>query len=233
MIYLLEKRHEFGFGTMTPYYYQDPNYGQLQIIMRGKCKCSALSSNVNKDLIQEIITANANNFMSEAISQNQNVGYEKLSDIVKNHIIQKMGTVLPSDVQFVGMDMFELGLTKESMALVNSKKVTIVDTSAGSKNGQTKCPKCGATEITPIGEGGHGVEKIVVKDHNDKEKLYNELINKGEILVEEAINQSKEASMLNPNVVNSLRVITLYNKGEVYVLSTHIYDQVKTNSKTN
>lgn len=73
---------------------------------------------------------------------------------------------------------------------------------------------------TPIGEGGHGVEKIVLNNFDNKEKLFNDLIKKGEILVEDAIKQSKEANKLNPNVVNSLRVITLYNKGEVYILNT-------------
>ena len=63
-------------------------------------------------------------------------------------------TILPSTVNFVQLDNFELYLSEKSMELVNSKKVTIVETSEGGQIGQNKCPKCGATEITPIGEGG-------------------------------------------------------------------------------
>lgn len=73
---------------------------------------------------------------------------------------------------------------------------------------------------TPIGEGGHGVEKIVLDKYKNKDSLYKKLKEKGEVLVEEAIAQSKEANDLNPNVVNSLRVVTLYNKGKVHILNT-------------
>jgi len=71
---------------------------------------------------------------------------------------------------------------------------------------------------TPIGEGGHGVTKIVVKDHDIK-KLYKELINKKQILVEEAIIQSDELNEINPNVVNSFRIVTIYKDGKVYLVN--------------
>lgn len=74
----------------------------------------------------------------------------------------------------------------------------------------------------PIGEGGHEVEKIVLKDYKDKKGLYNDLIKKGEILVEEAIKQSKELNEINPNVVNSFRIITLYKDGKVYILNNSL-----------
>lgn len=64
---------------------------------------------------------------------------------------------------------------------------------------------------TPIGEGGHGVKKIIVKNYK-VENLYRELKENGQFLVEEAIIQSKELNEINPNVVNSFRVITLVDK---------------------
>lgn len=64
---------------------------------------------------------------------------------------------------------------------------------------------------TPISEGGHGVSKIVLKDYC-AEKLYYELIKKGQVLVEEAISQSDVLNEINPNVVNSFRVITLVDQ---------------------
>jgi len=71
---------------------------------------------------------------------------------------------------------------------------------------------------TPIGEGGHGVTKIIVKDHNIK-KLYKELIEKKQTLVEEAIIQSDEVNEMNPNVVNSFRIVTIFKEGKVYLVN--------------
>lgn len=70
----------------------------------------------------------------------------------------------------------------------------------------------------PVGEGGHGVSKIVVKDFEVK-KLYKELLNKGQFLVEEAIIQSDAVNEINPNVVNSFRVVTIYKDGKVYLVN--------------
>lgn len=72
---------------------------------------------------------------------------------------------------------------------------------------------------TPIGEGGHGVKKIIVKNY-EVENLYHKLKEHGQFLVEEAIVQSKELNEINPNVVNSFRVITLVDKdGKIHLLN--------------
>lgn len=70
----------------------------------------------------------------------------------------------------------------------------------------------------PSGEGGHGVERIVVKDWNI-EKLYNSINENHQYLIEEAIIQNDELNEINPNVVNSFRIVTLYKDGKVYVLN--------------
>ena len=70
----------------------------------------------------------------------------------------------------------------------------------------------------PNGEGGHGVTKIIVKD-NDLKKLYKELLNKKQFLIEEAIKQSKEVNEINSNVVNSFRVVSIYKDGKVYLVN--------------
>lgn len=72
---------------------------------------------------------------------------------------------------------------------------------------------------TPIGEGGHGVSKIVLSEYPDKNELYQRLLQRGQLLVEEAIVQCDEVNRLNPCVVNSFRVITLYKDGEVTILN--------------
>lgn len=71
----------------------------------------------------------------------------------------------------------------------------------------------------PTGEGGHEVKKIEVK--NEKlDSLYDRLKSEKYYLVEEAIVQCKELNEINPNVVNSFRVITLYKDGNVEVINT-------------
>ena len=68
------------------------------------------------------------------------------------------------------------------------------------------------------GEGGHGVTKIVIKDH-DVNKLYKELLDKKQFLVEEAIIQSDELNEINDNVVNSFRVVSIYKDGRIYIVN--------------
>ena len=71
----------------------------------------------------------------------------------------------------------------------------------------------------PLGEGGHGVKKIKLDEVQDTAMLYNELIKNKQFLLEEEIIQSEELNEINPNVVNSFRVITLVNNGQSFVLA--------------
>lgn len=71
----------------------------------------------------------------------------------------------------------------------------------------------------PIGECGHGIKRIEVDKVEDKDKLYEELINNKQFLVEEEIIQSDELNEINPNVVNSFRVVTLVKDGQAYILN--------------
>ncbi len=70
----------------------------------------------------------------------------------------------------------------------------------------------------PIGECGHGISKIITKDIKDKKQLYKELIENKQLLVEEQIVQSKELNEINPNVVNSFRIVTLVKDGKACIL---------------
>ena len=70
------------------------------------------------------------------------------------------------------------------------------------------------------GEGGHGITRIVVKDIDDVNKLYEQLKANGQWLVEDAIIQHEDLNQINPCVVNSFRVITLVNKaGEIKMIA--------------
>lgn len=57
--------------------------------------------------------------------------------------------------------------------------------------------------------GGVGVEKIDIKDFENTENLYNYLIQKKQLLIEEVICQHKELNRLHPTSVNTIRIITI------------------------
>lgn len=71
----------------------------------------------------------------------------------------------------------------------------------------------------PLGECGHGITRIEVSEVNDKDKLYNELKENKQYLVEEEIIQSEALNEINPSCVNSFRIVTLVNNGQSYVLA--------------
>lgn len=60
--------------------------------------------------------------------------------------------------------------------------------------------------------GGQGTEKIKPSEHNPEE-LFNYLMNKNKMLVEEFVVQHKEIDKFSPGCVNTIRVITLLKDG--------------------
>lgn len=70
----------------------------------------------------------------------------------------------------------------------------------------------------PTGYGGHGVEKILIKDYPSWQKLFQTLKEKKQFLVEEEIKQCKAINELNPHVVSSFRIVTLYKDGKAYII---------------
>ena len=67
--------------------------------------------------------------------------------------------------------------------------------------------------------GGHGIEKIILKDEKSIEALYNRLKEKELNLIEEEIVQADELNKLNPYAVNSFRIVTLVKDGKVHLLA--------------
>lgn len=70
----------------------------------------------------------------------------------------------------------------------------------------------------PLGECGHGITKIIVKDVENKSSLYDELIKNKQFLVEEAIIQCEEMNEINPKAVNSYRIVTLVKDEKAYIV---------------
>lgn len=70
--------------------------------------------------------------------------------------------------------------------------------------------------------GGHGIEKINVKDYKTEKDLYNYLINKKLLLLEELIIQNKELSKIYSGSVNTLRIITLNYNNKIHFITSFL-----------
>lgn len=70
----------------------------------------------------------------------------------------------------------------------------------------------------PLGlMGGSGIEKIN-SDGKEMSELFDEITSEGPVLLEEVFVQCKEISELNPDTVNTIRVITMRDKnGQIHV----------------
>ena len=65
--------------------------------------------------------------------------------------------------------------------------------------------------------GGFGIEKMSVNDAN-MEQVWNEIISRGECLLEEIVVQHEKMAALNPDTLNTIRVMSMVNdKGEVNI----------------
>lgn len=69
--------------------------------------------------------------------------------------------------------------------------------------------------------GGLGTEKYKI-NHENPEELYELLINKDRLLVEECVNQHKEIDEFISGCVNTIRVVTIKDKNEVKIICTGI-----------
>lgn len=72
----------------------------------------------------------------------------------------------------------------------------------------------------PVGEGGHGVTRVVSAEVPDAAAFRQQLLQNGQYLLEEGIVQCAEVNELNPNVVCSLRIVTLVKDHQAHLLRT-------------
>lgn len=75
--------------------------------------------------------------------------------------------------------------------------------------------------VKPIdGEGGKGVEKYEIDEESNIKALFNTLLIRKQLLIEECILQHEKVSSLYPDSVNSLRLFTFYNGKDAFVLNS-------------
>ncbi len=70
--------------------------------------------------------------------------------------------------------------------------------------------------------GGDGVEKIVLTENLNLKKLYDKLLINKQYLVEDTIIQHDYLNKINPNAVNTVRIVTLVKDNKVHVIGKTI-----------
>ncbi len=70
------------------------------------------------------------------------------------------------------------------------------------------------------GEGGHGVERIIIDAATDQPALYEKLLASGQNIVEKTIVQHPQMGRLYPDSVNSLRMFTFTDGQSAWLLQT-------------
>ncbi len=73
--------------------------------------------------------------------------------------------------------------------------------------------------VKPVdGEGGKGVEKFIYSDEEEAKRIFYNLLDNNQTLVEECIKQHDKMDELYGKSVNSLRMFTFYKNGKSYFL---------------
>lgn len=73
--------------------------------------------------------------------------------------------------------------------------------------------------VKPVdGEGGKGVEKFTYTTEEEAKRIFNNLLDNNQTLVEECIKQHNKMDELYEKSVNSLRMFTFYKNGKSYFL---------------
>lgn len=70
--------------------------------------------------------------------------------------------------------------------------------------------------------GGDGIEKVVLSKKTDLVELYGKLSKNKQYLIEDTIIQHDYLNKINPNVVNTIRLVTLIKDGKAHVIGNTI-----------
>ena len=79
--------------------------------------------------------------------------------------------------------------------------------------------KYNAIVVKPVdGEGGKGVEKFTYSTEEEAKRIFNNLLDNNQTLVEECVKQHHDMDKLYEKSVNTLRMFTFYKNGKSYFL---------------
>lgn len=148
---------KFRWGTQSPIPYSDPNFGEIFFNVKGICKYSLNQPQPDTNPVEDIIYQNLLSVLGKIPTYpiiTKYIDLQAKSSEYAKLLENELRQLVPAYVTIEEIQIIMIEFTEESIKKIKAGPTVIVDTSAGSTNGQTKCPKCGATEITPAGEGG-------------------------------------------------------------------------------
>lgn len=148
---------ELRWGTQTPIHFKDSEIGDLEYNVRGICTFKNLDANVNADLSKESLYNSIVNCVNN-VCMNSNITDRKLLQVdLPKQINDAVLNLQFADKTIESFKVEAVTFTENSVALIKDfmKKsvVKVVQTDTGAANGQNKCPKCGATDISPTSDG--------------------------------------------------------------------------------
>ena len=139
-----KKNYEMNWGFVSPVPYNDDIYGPLNFELSGSCKYTTNNENnaENEKLIVEAISSNTVIIVSETTVKD----FKELANIITNTLQEKLTNFETVSLVIDSIKVDNVKYTEESLNKINQPKV--VQTDVGNENGQTKCPKCGSTDIS-------------------------------------------------------------------------------------
>ena len=125
--------------------YVDPKYEDIQFVIKGLCEYET-SNDFNKEALttinQELISC------VESMLHDKSIGWEEIPNLLEEFLPSNM-TSSGHPIKNVKIENFSLTeSSNQKIEDVKRKSVTVIETDAGAKDGQNKCPKCGATDIS-------------------------------------------------------------------------------------
>ena len=150
---------ELKWGTQPPLIYNDKEYGQLELVVRGSCRYKLNDLNVSREQVEQLLIHNILTYLNKIISENNNQSFNDIIANINNYKKDYLLQILISNGFIIEeLSILSVNLAESSLQKVDEikkqkndelkNKPKVVQTDEGAKDGQNKCPKCGATEIT-------------------------------------------------------------------------------------
>ena len=156
---------ELRWGTQTPISYNDLRMGNLQYNVRGICKFKNLNTNINDEIAKDTLYNSIINCVYDVCNnskyQDISLLQASLPEEINNKVLNnQFADVVIDSFQVTGVELTEASIQvlnefrkSEAEKRIKESQTKVVQTDAGAQNGQTKCPKCGATDISPTSDG--------------------------------------------------------------------------------
>ena len=137
---------EIKWGSSSPISYNDSEYGTLMFNIFGSCNFSSEIEDV--EALRGQIIPQVLSIVVSTVGELNNGSFDELQVKLPELINKKLAGYAGTSFTITNINVENIVLTDESSEHVRANKKVVVKTDEGAKDGQTKCPKCGATDIS-------------------------------------------------------------------------------------